>query len=114
MYYTGKLIYNPSSYVNVMVFLVIFLLYKGADLFGLLRMKPFVLLGEASYSIYIMHALVMFVIFKMAEHIDILTEHTILVFMFAYTCVYLTSLITYTFIEKPLISFGKKLYSKVS
>ncbi|NUC62408.1 acyltransferase [Escherichia coli] len=47
MYYTGKLIYNPSSYVNVMVFLVIFLLYKGADLFGLLRMKPFVLLGEA-------------------------------------------------------------------
>lgn len=114
MYYTGKSIYNTSSYVNVLVFLVIFLLYKGADLFGLLRMKAFVLLGEASYSIYMMHALVMFVIFKIAENLGVLIDHTILVFIIAYTSVYFVSLITYTFIEKPMISFGKMFYKKVS
>ena len=47
------------------------LIAGGSDLFGLLRWRPSVLLGEISYSVYLLHGIVLFTLFHGIVGVDV-------------------------------------------
>ncbi|MEN3758950.1 acyltransferase [Aeromonas veronii] len=107
-------VYVTSSILNPLLAIAVFCLSKGATIFGLLNIKGFKRLGQASYSIYIMHASVIFIIYKVANKFNLLTENSssICVSILSFTIVLFVSTLTYAIIERPFMRFGKKLKIK--
>lgn len=101
--------YSTSGYGNAIILLVMVCLSFKSSLFGLLNIKGFVLLGEASYSIYIMHPVIIYSTLKVLNYFDILKSHCIASLVLAYFITYVISVITLIFVEKKFISFGKKI-----
>ncbi|WP_302848440.1 acyltransferase family protein [Kosakonia oryzae] len=108
-YKTGEAVYDTSSYINFFIFLILLLLSKGADLWGVLKFRIFVLLGEASYSIYIMHGVVIFTLLRIAQYLNVSDRYIPFLFLVSYVTTYLVSIMTYFYIEKPFIFHGKKI-----
>ncbi|MEN3753676.1 acyltransferase family protein [Mangrovibacter sp. SLW1] len=52
-YMSEEGVYDTSNYINIFIFLMLFLLSKGADLWGWLKFKIFVLLGRL-VTVYIL------------------------------------------------------------
>lgn len=90
----------------------------GNDLFGILRRKSSILLGEISYSIYLLHGFVLYLVFTQAPIIDIasLEFETYLLFMPIVSMIVVSlSTITFLSIERPAIILGRKaIISKVT
>lgn len=105
---------DVSSFSNILLFIIIFSVYKGADLFGVLSLRGFQRLGEASYSVYIMHALILYSVMKVAKLYDTLIGNENFIFISCYFLILLASSVTYRFIEKPFINLGKVQYIKSS
>lgn len=103
---------DVSSFSNVLLFIIIFCVYKGADLFGILSIRGFKRLGEASYSIYIMHALILYSAMKVASKYDVLIGNETIIFISCYFIILLASSVTYSYIEKPFIRLGRVQYIK--
>jgi peptidoglycan/LPS O-acetylase OafA/YrhL len=87
------------------------LVVSGCDLFGLLRSKPAILLGEISYSIYLLHGLVLYVIFTFSsvvnvKDMDIMTYSQYMPLIGIVVTIF--SSITYLLIEKPFLEIGHK------
>lgn len=103
--------YNANNYMNFLLGVVLFGLSKNATIFGFLTIKGFKRLGDASYSIYVMHASVIFIVLKLANKINPLQdgEYSIYASYVSFAFVFLVSVITFHFIERPMIRFGKKL-----
>lgn len=100
-------IYRVDSFSNVLLFLIILSVAKGADLFGLLRIRGFRRLGVASYSIYVMHALVIMCVFKLFNSLGILKNNPITIMLPLSISVLYISLITYHLIEKRFMTLGR-------
>lgn len=87
----------------------------GNSLFGLLKMKGAILLGEVSYSIYLLHGAVLYYVFTIFFP-DFIKNHSFLEFLFIMpvmaVIVSLFSLLTFNIIESPMIAFGKKIALK--
>ncbi|WP_309397163.1 acyltransferase family protein [Cerasicoccus maritimus] len=84
----------------------------GNDLFGLLRLRSSILLGELSYSIYLLHGILLYLIFTMLlparaikmpinEFLPLLAPMTIFVVI--------TAAIAFLLIEHPAIKLGKRI-----
>jgi len=91
--------------------LIMFAISKGADLFGLLRLKGFVRLGECSYSIYLMQGIILFPSFialktNLHKGNDF---QTMLIITVLFCCLSLLSMMTFLFVEKPFIRMGKNI-----
>jgi len=91
--------------------LIMLSIAKGADLFGLLKMKGFVRLGECSYSIYLLQGIILFPSFIALNNYlhkgnDIQTMMIISIMFF---CLTAFSIFTFLLIEKPFIKIGKKI-----
>ncbi|MCD0236501.1 acyltransferase family protein [Enterobacter kobei] len=100
-------IYRVDSFSNVLLFLIILSVAKGADLFGLLRIRGFRRLGVASYSIYVMHAFVIMCVFKLFNSLGILKNNPITIMLPLSISVLYISLITYHLIEKRFMTLGR-------
>lgn len=95
------------SVVQMIVLGVAFLIVSlGNDVFGVLRSSGLKFLGEISYSIYLLHGLVLYVMFSMADVFDFerwsLLAYEAL-FPGVLLIVVLVSLCTYRVIEKPFM-----------
>jgi peptidoglycan/LPS O-acetylase OafA/YrhL len=53
----------------LLLFVVFFCIAQGNDMFGVLSSRAARLLGMTSYSIYLMHAIVLFVALRIADHL---------------------------------------------
>jgi peptidoglycan/LPS O-acetylase OafA/YrhL len=83
----------------------------GNSLFGLLKLKSSILLGEISYSIYLLHGIVLYVLFTFLGFVQI-NHFTIIEYSFGLAAVGAIvigfSTITFITIEKPCIKLGHK------
>lgn len=90
--------------------LLFILIALGGDLFGLLRLKAFVRLGDASYSIYLLHGIGWFCLNKTIQLNTInlsQTEYTLLATVVLVSVLIICTL-TYQYIEKPFIDLGRR------
>lgn len=86
----------------IMVATIFTLLANGYDFFGALSNKGLKILGDISYSIYLIHGIVLYLIFTQFHLFDFskdLAEYY-LYFPLIFMTVVLSSLITYLLIEK--------------
>ena len=85
---------------------------SGNSIFGLLRADFSLFLGEISYSIYLMHGLILFLIYKVIKIYDLIdinfTEHLLLSPLIGLNVV-IVSTLTYIYIEKKWVSYGYRL-----
>jgi len=84
----------------------------GNDLYGLFSLRSSIVLGEISYSIYLLHGVVLYVVFTIINPIE-MNEYKIKEFMFFMplmaVLVVIVSATTFLLVEKPSINFGRKL-----
>ncbi|PZD58155.1 acyltransferase family protein, partial [Pantoea ananatis] len=87
-----------------------FFIALGGNLFGLLNIKGFIRLGDASYSIYMLHGVAWFCMNRFIQshnfHLD-QTQYMVLsgtVFLFFL----IACSLSYKFVELPFINLGKK------
>jgi len=98
------------SYYTAVVLLVFF------TLFVKIRGSFFVWLGRISYSVYLFHGVV-FVIFMHFIGSELILSFTLPAHFYIGISMFLTLLfsnITYNYVEKPMINFGRKINSKLS
>jgi len=88
------------------------LIVLGSSVFGLFRSKASVLLGEISYSIYLLHGIILYALFSSGDIID-LTEISLLQYLYILPVVALLVILfsasTYLEIEKPGVAMGKRV-----
>jgi peptidoglycan/LPS O-acetylase OafA/YrhL len=90
--------------------LLFILIALGGDIFGLLRLKAFVRLGDASYSIYLLHGLAWYGMNKyIAVHNLVLnrTQYTLVSTAVMFVLLIICTL-TYQYIEKPFMALGRR------
>lgn len=108
-------IFSSGYDIAAIPFLMLFFVPAayGNSMFGLLKMRSAVVLGELSYSFYLLHALVLYVLFKvwfpsffswgtgmMWVNAGMAATAVAVVFL---------SHLTFTFIGKPFIALGRRL-----
>lgn len=100
--------YKPYSILQYFVTLFVFLSFVyGNDLLGLLRLSVMKFLGTISYSIYLMHGIVLYVVLHLANNFKPITEHTPLMYWYlilvAGVLTVAVSAVTYRYVEHPFI-----------
>jgi len=102
---------QPSQYLLLAVFFIPIAL--GNSLFGLLKMPIFILLGEISYSIYLLHGIVLYLVFTIfiPSFFTLQTSQFGVYLGMALTgiIVVCVSLLTYSLLEKPFMDLGKSI-----
>ncbi len=97
----------PSRH-TLLMFVVFTAIAYDSRLFAFLRWRPAKFLGTISYSIYLMHAIVLFVVFRVVNRLAPVAEITPRAF-WSITCfsglmTLLCSAATYRFVEHPFLS----------
>ena len=100
--------YNVMSAVLIGIFF--FMIATGGNLFGYLTSKGAVLLGDASYSLYLTHGIMHKILFHYGLNENYIVYYAIQTITWYAMCY--ISIKTYAHIEKPFISFGKRLADK--
>ncbi len=110
----GACVFFPyyMGWVHVIMMSILFLLITlGNHIYGLLHTTPAKLLGEISYSIYLLHGIVIYCAVSEFGFIDIPslepTGYMLLMPMLSIIVVGLSAL-TFIFIEKPFMTLGKQ------
>lgn len=107
---------TPLDLVHVLMISVLFLLVAaGNTIFGLLALQSAIVLGEISYSIYLLHGIILYLIFTVLAPISVeayLINEFIYFMPIISIIVVAISALTYILIEKPCIDFGRKLTFK--
>lgn len=79
----------------------------GNSMFGLLTCRPARILGMVSYSVYLMHGLALFLVFKLSDQFHLVAQLRLVPFWTLVAIVgaatLLTSALTYRFIEFPAL-----------
>lgn len=106
---------NPLSLSSTVVYFFLFLCFSlGADWFGLLTSRGFVKLGDASYSIYILHGIGWFIMNKICFHFG-LTRYLYIYYgiqTLTWLLICIICIITYTYVEKNFNKLGAQLANK--
>jgi peptidoglycan/LPS O-acetylase OafA/YrhL len=104
-----KDIYDPLPILFISLFFIVIAL--GNTMFGLLEKKSSILLGEISYSIYLIHGLIIYILFSYFNVIDLTSitsiQHTYM-FPILIILIITCATLTYLYIEQPSIKLGKK------
>ena len=100
--------YKPYSFTQYAVSLVVFLSFVyGADIFGLLKTHVAKFLGIMSYSIYLLHGIVLYTLLNSVDYFYPVTSLTAVQFwLLMIIAGFLTisvSTLTYRYIEHPMI-----------
>ncbi|HHT3526610.1 TPA: acyltransferase family protein [Enterobacter asburiae] len=111
----GIFIYQPELYSTTMLpwyFCMLFAICKGANLFGVLSFKGFVRLGNVSFSIYVLHSVILYTIFTWMHTSNIIKEPAdfkLVYLLCAFGMVCVISSLCYALIERPFINLGRKI-----
>jgi peptidoglycan/LPS O-acetylase OafA/YrhL len=90
---------------------VFYIVSSGNSLFGILRLKASRRLGEISYSVYLLHGLILTMVFSSTSVRNFALQsagHHWLVIAVCAMLVLLISAASYLFIERPGIALGKR------
>lgn len=107
-------IFHPFTFsLSHIVFISAFfmLVAFGNDLFGIFQLKSSILLGEISFSIYLLHGMLIYLLFTQFHIInfkEINATTFILLMPIVSILVVLIASITFLFIEKPCINYGRQ------
>lgn len=111
--------YSPLPYHILYSFIfgaLIVLLAKKP--YKLLSNKIFTSIGKLSFSMYIMHFVIIYILIHTRINETFVSKGHILNFIFLYIAVviisYLVSLLTYTWIEKPFQNIGRVIIQKIN
>lgn len=105
--------YNITSCIFIGVFF--YLIASGADLYGILKSRGFVVLGDASYSIYLLHGIAWYIMNKTAFHFG-MQENYLFYYVIqtgTWFAICFISLISYKYIERPFINYGRRVTSRL-
>ena len=111
-------LFMPKQYGPIYVALLPFFFVPvalGNDLWGLLSTKASIVLGEISYSIYLLHGIILFVLFTSFTVVDLTTISLIecLLLMPLMTVLVVgVSALTYLRVEAPSIALGRRLSTR--
>ncbi|MGD9425293.1 acyltransferase family protein [Pantoea sp. NSTU24] len=107
-------LFFTSSTFYYLIFLcllavVFFVISSGNSLFGLLESKTLMSVGEVSYSLYLIHGIVLYFIKQIPDSIILhnFVFYTLLSTLFFVASFYVARL-TYLFVEKPFITSSQK------
>ncbi len=106
-----------STAYSLSAFLVLFAFFvpvaAGNSLFGLLRMRPVVFLGEVSYGIYMLHGIVLFLMFTLLSPNALGGAHSqgrlLSLMLIAAAGVVGLSTVVHILVERPFLLIGRKL-----
>jgi len=105
------LIFKPdqkvNSYLNLFFVIITVCIINGADLFGILKNTGLRRLGKISYSIYIMHPLILFISYLIMQKYNLLFATNIYLFYLPLISILLISSLTYKWIEIPFMKIKK-------
>ncbi|MFY1045279.1 acyltransferase family protein [Chryseobacterium sp. GP-SGM7] len=105
------LIFKPdqkvNSYLNLFFVIITVCIINGADLFGILKNTGLRRLGKISYSIYIMHPIILFISYMIMQKYNLLFAANIYLFYLPLTIILLISSLTYKWIEIPFMKIKK-------
>lgn len=103
--------YNFYSCILIGIFF--YLITSGSTLFGILTSRGFLRLGDASYSIYLLHGIGWFIMNKFIFHYNAQDNKYFyyIIQTLAWYMICYVSLLTYKYIEAPFIEIGKRLPS---
>jgi peptidoglycan/LPS O-acetylase OafA/YrhL len=104
--------------IQVMLLLVFFFIVaNGCQLFGLLSLRGSHRLGNISYSLYMIHMIVLFLYYNIPQIVHESNKNEIIFWLLSLPCLFLVVIIAsilYHFIEKNGIELGKKFSGKPS
>jgi peptidoglycan/LPS O-acetylase OafA/YrhL len=105
---------DPFSAASIILLTVFFVcVASGNTIFGVLTMQGSLWLGEISYSIYLLHGIVLWIVMQNILpqiHGFIFTPHWFAISMLSTTLIVLSvSTITHVFLERPFIEWGHQL-----
>jgi peptidoglycan/LPS O-acetylase OafA/YrhL len=104
---------QPAKYSAALICAPFLIIAAGNDLFGLLTNKAVNYLGKISYSIYLMHGIILFICFKFVlgfDYASTLSRGAFGALILGVTiCVVLISSMTYYLIEEPAMMQVKNL-----
>lgn len=105
------LIFKPdhvvNSYLNFFYVIIIITVVNGANIFGLLSNIGLRRLGKISYSIYIIHPVILFISFLSMDKFNMLYGSNIYLFYVPLFFVLVISSLTYKWIEMPFMQIKK-------
>lgn len=106
---------NPVTLSITIVYgLFFYTICCGGRMAGVLEWKGFVRLGDASFSIYLLHSTLWFIMNKVASHFSlsesIYSYYTLSTISWIVVCG--ASCVAYHFIEVPFVNLGKRIYRK--
>ena len=111
-------IYEDASnrYCKFLITVIFVLVASGNTMFGILKNSTLKLLGEISYSTYLLHGILLFSLFYLGigfEKAKTFTpiEFSAIIFLLT-PVVVLASFVGYRYIEKPFMEISKKITSK--
>lgn len=109
--------YNtPYTFTALIVYALFFLMIcLGGNFFGLLTSAGFRRLGDASFSIYLLHPIAWFVMNKLLLHFNLFDKviWVIVASTISWLFICYVSIISFHYIETYFISLGKKSTDKI-
>ncbi|HAW2197027.1 TPA: acyltransferase [Escherichia coli] len=109
---TCFLIPNPYNPITISLCGIAFILISnGCDIFGVLKIKTCQVFGEATYSMYLLHGIILFITFKIILPVSYVNQINSLVFsaiiIILSGFITLISLLCFRYIETPCSKFKK-------
>lgn len=110
----GQIEESKNMQCKLLITIVFVLVSSGNTLFGILKSPILKLLGEISYSTYLLHGIILFAVFYFGfglENAKKLTplQYCLIVFLIT-PIVVIVSFVGYRFIEKPFMEISKKYF----
>jgi peptidoglycan/LPS O-acetylase OafA/YrhL len=110
------LFFDTSNNFTCKILIIFTLIALGNNLFGILKSSTLKFLGEISYSTYLIHGIIIFIVmyfYYNLEEAKNLSPTQFWTSIFIITpIVVITSFLSYKNIEKPCMNYSKKLASK--
>lgn len=103
-------------YQSLIIAIIFFFFIYGFDFNGLLKNKIMIYLGDISYSIYLIHGLVLYTTYTIlfpSLCANLSFNQYMLLMPIVLLVVILLSIFTYIYIEKPMIKMGKEVSKKL-
>ena len=118
MSYFAATIFIQSSFFTLILLSVSFICVAGGNsLFGILNSKISQLFGQISYSMYLLHGLILYILFNIhigKEQMNELSNLKYGITLFeCSTLLIFISMITYKYIERPLIMKKTRIAEKI-
>lgn len=107
--------YDSSEYFICKCLLItaFVIIASGNDMFGLLRLNSLKLLGDISYGIYLIHGILLFITYYSIYGVDnaklLSIEHYSTIILLLTPLLVSISYLSYRWVEKPFIDYGKKV-----